>query len=490
MIHFALTHAADKATDAAGYQRLWQIEHVNDKVCIEPHYSILNEFAYRASEPSIGGKLLGMLCSMFLHGSFEHIIGNMLFLWVFGRALEDALGPTIYTGAYLMCGFAATLMYHFMTMAFTPQAAGTPLLGASGAIAGVLGLFAVRFYRTPVRILYVSIVPLVVVNLIAVVAGVITLLVLSAFIGPIGFVVGFIGVWVGAIIYARKMMFGSFRLASMYAIGVWLVVQNIVPGVLSLFTDTRSDSTAHWAHVGGFLLGMVYALLIGSQEEGKAEFMLDDAQKALTAGDTSNAIMYAENILEREPNNGAAYEVIAKSHDLKKEEDASLDNYELAIQKYMQTGFREDAARVYIESLDKHPRFIMEPATQLALGTQLAKSNQMKDAAETLVKIPYTFPDAPEGEISLLRSAQLYLSHLQQPLMAQQLLQLFLERYPDSEWMPQVQRAMRMAAFQLTPPEEEPVVEPEPEPEIVPEGVQRAPRPQAVLSSEIAPPPG
>jgi outer membrane protein assembly factor BamD (BamD/ComL family) len=83
------------------------------------------------------------------------------------------------------------------------------------------------------------------------------------------------------------------------------------------------------------------------------------------------------------------------------------------------------------------------------VGNELAKEYSFKNAAETLVKIPYTYPEASEGEVSLLRGAQIYLQHLNQPQTALQLLQHFWQKYPESQWMPQVERAWKMAQHQL-----------------------------------------
>ncbi|MBV9867886.1 MAG: rhomboid family intramembrane serine protease [Abitibacteriaceae bacterium] len=442
--------ALDQADNAKGFQQLWQIQHANSSYVLEPHYSVLNIFAYRPAEPSFFGKIVGLFGSMFLHGGLLHLAGNMLYLWVFGRALEEELGPLIFAGAYLLSGVAATLLYHIMIMQFTPQSAGLPLTGASGAIAGVLGLFALRFYRTPVNIFYIQTVSLVIVLVVSAIAGVICGLLL----GIVGFVLGFFGVWIGFLIYMRKTAFGTFKIPSAWAIGIWLLVFNLLPGIVDLFQVGKQGGTAHWAHIGGFVLGMIYALLIGSKEEGQVEYMLEDAQKALASGNTENAVSFSENLLQREPNNAGAYEVIAKSYDRTNNEDAALDNYELAINRYIQSGEREKAAQLYLDALRKHTHFILGPEQQLIVGNQMAKDSDFQNAAETLVKIPYTFPEAPEGEVSLLRSAQLYLEHLKDPQMASQLLAMFMQRYPDTHWMPQAERALKIAQFQLSQPED------------------------------------
>jgi membrane associated rhomboid family serine protease len=84
------------------------------------------------------------LTSMFMHGSWLHIIGNMLFLWIFGNNVEDAMGRVRFLIFYLLSGLAATAVQTFVTLAAgTDAAAAVPNLGASGAVSGVLGAYLV-----------------------------------------------------------------------------------------------------------------------------------------------------------------------------------------------------------------------------------------------------------------------------------------------------------------------------------------------------------
>jgi membrane associated rhomboid family serine protease len=84
----------------------------------------------------------GTFTSMFMHGSWIHIGGNMLFLWIFGNNVEDAMGRVRFLLWYLLCGIAATALQTFVTLQFAPvQDASIPNVGASGAIAGVLGAY-------------------------------------------------------------------------------------------------------------------------------------------------------------------------------------------------------------------------------------------------------------------------------------------------------------------------------------------------------------
>ncbi|HEX6252252.1 MAG TPA: rhomboid family intramembrane serine protease, partial [Gemmatimonadaceae bacterium] len=89
---------------------------------------------------------LTLLSSMFMHASWAHFLGNMVYLWIFGDNVEDHLGHARFLAFYLVCGIAASL-----AMVFAAPDSPIPGLGASGAIAGVLGAYLIKFPRSPVR---------------------------------------------------------------------------------------------------------------------------------------------------------------------------------------------------------------------------------------------------------------------------------------------------------------------------------------------------
>ena len=146
-----------------------------------------------------------VLTSMFIHGGFLHLIGNMLYLFVFGDNVEDRLGHLPFLIFYLLAGTLAAL-----TQVFINPASATPLVGASGAIAGVLGGYLVLFPHAQVR----------------------TLLFLGPFITMP-------------------------RLPALLLIGFWIVLQ-FFSGVASLGVRTAATGgVAYWAHIGGFVAGLV-----------------------------------------------------------------------------------------------------------------------------------------------------------------------------------------------------------------------------------------
>jgi membrane associated rhomboid family serine protease len=173
----------------------------------------LTEFLYQwgaiPAEISNRDQLITLFSSMFLHGGWLHLGGNMLFLYVFGDNIEDTMGHVRFLVFYLVCGLGAALAQ----VLFNP-ASQIPLIGASGAIAGVLGAYIVLFPHGRIRTLF--------------------------FIGYFGFV-RLIPAWV--------------------MLGYWLVLQ-FISGFMAF--DVRAQDTggvAFWAHIGGFLLGAALVFL-------------------------------------------------------------------------------------------------------------------------------------------------------------------------------------------------------------------------------------
>lgn len=157
---------------------------------------------------------MSMFVSMFLHGGWLHLGGNMLYLWIFGDNVEDRLGHVKYLIFYFACGIAATFAHAFMN----PQSA-LPAVGASGAIAGVLGGYLVLFPH----------------------ARVMTFI-------PIGFVVAL-----------RE-------LPAILVLGLWFVLQ-IFTGAASLGARSLEEAggVAYFAHIGGFIAGLILILLMAKR---------------------------------------------------------------------------------------------------------------------------------------------------------------------------------------------------------------------------------
>ncbi len=141
-----------------------------------------------------------LFTSMFLHGGFMHVAGNMLYLWIFGNNIEDVMGHLRFVFFYLICGIAA--VYSHALLDATSQ---VPMIGASGAVSGVLGAYLLLFPH----------------------AKVLTLI-------PIFFFIRIV------------------QVPAVIVLGLWIVVQF----VNGLFSGSQMGGVAWFAHVGGFLIGM------------------------------------------------------------------------------------------------------------------------------------------------------------------------------------------------------------------------------------------
>jgi membrane associated rhomboid family serine protease len=142
--------------------------------------------------------------SMFMHAGWIHLLGNMLYLWIFGDNVEDSFGHAKFLIFYLLCGIAATLAQ----LVFTATSS-VPNLGASGAIAGVLGAYIVMFPRGQVRVM---------------------------------------------------MGRGIIPMPALVVIGFWIVLQ-FVSGIGSISQSAETGGVAYMAHIGGFIAGIVLTFI-------------------------------------------------------------------------------------------------------------------------------------------------------------------------------------------------------------------------------------
>lgn len=154
--------------------------------------------------------LVTIFTAMFLHGSLLHIGGNMLYLWIFGNNVEDAMGHFRYLIFYLASGIAAAL-----TLAYIDPTSQLPMIGASGAISGVLAAYVLLFPRSRITVIV-----------------------------PLG------------------IIFYPFRISAVWVVGFWFLLQ------LFSAAATRPDQpgVAWWAHVGGFVMGLILTPLFKTSE--------------------------------------------------------------------------------------------------------------------------------------------------------------------------------------------------------------------------------
>jgi membrane associated rhomboid family serine protease len=155
--------------------------------------------------------VLTIVTSMFMHAGWSHLFGNMMFLWVFGQAIENAFGSRVYTSFYLICGVAANMAQYLVDPNSTIIS-----LGASGAVAGVMGAYLVLYPTSTI----------------------------SLFVWPLSLFTG-----------------RDLRLPAWLMLGLWFAVQVILGGD-GMAEASAAGGVAYWAHIGGFITGLVLALLV------------------------------------------------------------------------------------------------------------------------------------------------------------------------------------------------------------------------------------
>ena len=157
--------------------------------------------------PGLGPTLIPvyftLITSMFMHGGWAHIAGNMLYLWIFGDNIENAIGHKRYLFFYLVCGIIASLSHVFVTK-FSGQNLLIPSLGASGAISGVLGAYILLFPKRRVTMFFIRFIT---------------------------------------------------QVSAFWAIGIWIVFQ-LING-LGMLGGAEAGGVAYGAHLGGFIAGLL-----------------------------------------------------------------------------------------------------------------------------------------------------------------------------------------------------------------------------------------
>jgi len=153
----------------------------------------------------------GVVTSMFMHGGWMHIIGNMWFLFVFGDNVEDSMGSIRFAIFYLLCGLCAAAAQ----VAVQPASA-IPMVGASGAIGGVMGAYIMLFPRVRVHMVVILVI-----------------------------------------------IFWTFRVPAIAMLGYWIVVQ-FIGGLSSM--GASGGGVAFWAHIGGFVAGAILVWLFKDEE--------------------------------------------------------------------------------------------------------------------------------------------------------------------------------------------------------------------------------
>jgi membrane associated rhomboid family serine protease len=340
--------------------------------------------------PDEWSRFFPLLTSMFLHGGWIHFIGNMYFLWIFGRFVEDKLGSKKYIGLYLAAGVIGNVS-HLLTTA--PFFADLPCIGASGAISGILGAFIVMAPYTRIKTVYFFLM----------------------FLRP---------------------LFGTIELPSLLFIGGWFLMQLLY--TLSL-SGIVAVGVAYWAHIGGFLFGVLAVGAPKIYRQGhnfvtrwvwQREFA--QAAKLAQNRDLSRAGEMLETLKATNPEAGDLNVLLSQIYfqggDIEKARILANTTLKEALRVKNQaqtiTAFYTLRGMGNAGELKAHDYLI--------LGRSFAKYQKMKQAIDILIEALGKFPGDTEVDLILYELGDIYL-RVQDYERAKETYTILIESYPSSK---------------------------------------------------------
>jgi membrane associated rhomboid family serine protease len=327
-------------------------------------------FGYKPGDPHF----FSLFTNLFMHAGFMHLFGNMLFLYLAGASIEDLWGRPLFVAFYLICGIAATLTHGLIY-----SASSIPLIGASGAIAGLMGAFLYRLYKTKIRFFYFF--------------------------------------WV----FITRPFMGTFNAPAYIMLPLWLLSQFFYAS----FTN-EAGGVAFWAHIGGFVFGFGFAVVMKSfQIEEK--YITPKIEKEVTmpqnplfeeALELSEKKSYPEamnllkKVVQQEPSHLGAHQemlhIAMISEDSDTYEDSLNSILDILIRKKDWELFQEFYRR-YQESSKRQN---LPAKTLLGLSTLFEEHGDYISAIQHYEELVQNYPDDPVVMKAHIKFARLFLDKL------------------------------------------------------------------------------
>ena len=335
-----------------------------------------------------------LFSSMFLHGNFFHLLFNMLFLWLVGCNIEDDWSWKVFLGLYLIGGLVAGI---FHGLAFPKST--IPLIGASGAIAAIMGAFMIRHFKTKIRFAY--------------------------------FFLFFI-----------RPYFGVFSIYAGIALPIWFLQQ-----ILGASWGMESG-TAYWAHIGGFVFGAVLGVSLkffgiekkyiepmveDSFEKLKMSPKMKEASRLLDIENMTDAVPLLQQVVEEESLNYDAPLILARLYYESGNDDRSRPMYEKAMDIALRTGNADLIFSLHDElEMKQYLKFFSEK-TLYRLANFYERAGKYEDAVRLYglhIQIHQTSPVRPKA---IHKVHMLFRNQLKDEVMAKNALAYLDKEYP--QWL-------------------------------------------------------
>jgi membrane associated rhomboid family serine protease len=362
-------------------------QHYKDK----KSHLVFESFGFKPSEFNF----FKLFSSMFVHGDFFHLLFNMLFLWLVGCNIEDDWGWRVFLGLYLVSGFVAGIVY---AMVFSKST--VPLIGASGAIAGVMGAFMIRHYKTKIRFGY--------------------------------FLWFFIRSYVGVFsIYAGIIL------------PIWFV-QQIIGASWGMETGT-----AYWAHIGGFVFGAVLGISLkffgveqkyiepmveNSFEKLRLSNRMKEVNRLLDLGDTRAAVPVLLQVIKEEAFNYDAPLMLARLYYERGNHDDALTMYNKSLEIALRISNKQMVTAIYEEVEEKNWVKGFSEKNLYTLANFLEGAGRYEDAVKLYGIYIQIYQHGAVRPKAIYRTHLLFKDKLQDEGMARNALAFLHREYPG--WVP------------------------------------------------------
>ncbi len=335
------------------------------------------------------GSPLTALTAIFLHGSWMHLLGNLLYLHVFGPPLEDCLGHVKFLIYFLIMGVGGTLAHGLTSALDLLGQGGAGVMGASGAIAGLLAYSLVRFYDARVEVAW----------------------------------------WVLAPLGGHNKA-GRSRIPLAAAVAFWLLLQ-IVQALLAAETGANISFGAHF---GGFGLGLVLALMMGELTDGRTDAVGARAERYFRDGQFHAAVGAWTEYLVRSPGNLTARLELARAQKLCHQEGKSLENFRHVFHAQLAAGRIPEALEVFDEASRGRGGHCLAPEDLAKVAYYKEKQLDYTGALSAYRLLYETYPEHPEGQRALVRVIVLYHGKVADPHQARQWLRRAWYQMPPGSW--------------------------------------------------------
>jgi TolA-binding protein len=240
---------------------------------------------------------------------------------------------------------------------------------------------------------------------------------------------------------------GTVEVAAWVFLACWIAWQ-VVGGAISAASQKSGlahGGVAYWAHVGGFLFGALGAGLLSLRREGKREYLLEDLRSDPLAVAPEVARRELDALSQAESADPRVHYALAKRAAADGDLERAGREYMAAIHRYLAQRETRAAVVAYEELSAYFPDCVLPARDQLSLGRALEMQRQLPMSVEVFTRLAERYPQTPEAELALLRAADVCTRRLRDPMRAWRLLHQLLERYPASTWRDAALAALREA---------------------------------------------